>query len=116
MHFACARTSSGMPLSGVPITSCKTAGALSSRSFAASNAESAHAIGARLKIAVALKTRSFLIRLPLFSLSRKPSVARRRLISQGSVSHGRRSCPQKLEYSEVAHRASYADHLNDRLR
>src|ERR1700730_425243 len=40
-HFACCNTSSGIPLSGIPIISCNTLVALSSRSVASSRADSA---------------------------------------------------------------------------
>src|SRR6266568_3309033 len=48
MHFACSSTSSGIPLSGAAITSCRTAAALSSRSVVASFRSSAQLMLARL--------------------------------------------------------------------
>src|ERR1700726_3128654 len=50
-HFACSNTSSGIPLSGIPIISCNTLVALSSRSVASSRADPAQHSVPRLNIA-----------------------------------------------------------------
>src|ERR1022692_3001730 len=50
-HFACSNTSSGIPLSGIPIISCNTLVALSSRSEASSRADPAQHSVPRLNIA-----------------------------------------------------------------
>src|SRR3984885_13367686 len=50
-HFACSKTSSGIPLSGIPIISCITLVALSSRSVASSRADPAQHNVPRLNIA-----------------------------------------------------------------
>src|SRR5579872_824588 len=50
-HFACSNTSSGIPLSGIPIISCSTVVALSSRSVASSFADAAQLNVPRLIIA-----------------------------------------------------------------
>src|ERR1700687_2386918 len=51
MHLACSNTSSGIPLSGIPIISCITCLALSSRSVASSRADAAQPSAPRLNIA-----------------------------------------------------------------
>src|ERR1039458_6701037 len=51
MHFACCITSSGIPLSGIPIISCITEVAFSSRSVASSSADPAQLNVLRLNIA-----------------------------------------------------------------
>src|SRR5713226_3242205 len=51
MHFACSNTSSGIPLSGIPIISCNTLPAFSSRSVASSRADPAQHSVPRLNIA-----------------------------------------------------------------
>src|SRR5580700_8860961 len=50
-HFACSNTSSGIPLSDIPIISCNTLVALSSRSVASSRADPAQHGVPRLNIA-----------------------------------------------------------------
>src|ERR1700722_2237522 len=50
-HFACSNTSSGIPLSGIPIISCNTVVALSSRSVASSFADAAQLSVPRLNSA-----------------------------------------------------------------
>src|ERR1039458_3732433 len=50
-HLACCNTSSGIPLSGIPIISCNTLVALSSRSVASSRADPAQHSVPRLNIA-----------------------------------------------------------------
>ena len=85
MHFACSSTSSGIPLSGIPIISCTTCLAASSRSVASSRAEPAqHKVPrpniASTNIIFLIGTASFLlpVRRPLASccvctLARKSS-------------------------------------------
>jgi hypothetical protein len=51
MHLACSSTSSGIPLSGIPIISCNTWVAFSSRSVASFRAESAQHSVPRLNMA-----------------------------------------------------------------
>src|SRR5229473_404049 len=51
MHSACSNTSSGIPLSGIPIISCSTLVAFSSRSVASSRADPAQHSVPRLNIA-----------------------------------------------------------------
>src|SRR6202023_2728767 len=51
-HFACCNTSSGIPLSGIPIISCITCVALSSRSVASSRPDAAQPSVPRLNIAI----------------------------------------------------------------
>src|SRR5580700_7077545 len=63
-HFACSNTSSGIPLSGIPITSCNTVVALCSRSVASSRADAAQHIVPRPNIARTNTT--FFIGQPLF--------------------------------------------------
>src|ERR1700730_19237324 len=70
-HFACSNTSSGIPLSGIPIISCNTLVALSNRSVASSRAVAAQHSVPRLNIASKniaffIGTPSFLSRLPLW--------------------------------------------------
>src|SRR5579863_1392660 len=50
-HLACSNTSSGIPLSGIPIISCNTVVALSSRAVASSRADAAEQNVPRLNIA-----------------------------------------------------------------
>src|SRR5579864_8518687 len=50
-HFACSNTSSGIPLSGIPIISCNTLVEFSSRSVASSRADPAQQSEPRLNIA-----------------------------------------------------------------
>src|ERR1039457_2615429 len=50
-HFACSNTSSGIPLSGIPIISCNTVVALFSRSVASSRPDPAQHSVPRLNIA-----------------------------------------------------------------
>src|SRR5579871_1809925 len=65
-HFACSNTSSGIPLSGIPIISCSTVVALSRRSVAFSRAVPAQHSVPRPNIANTNMT--FFIEQPLFSL------------------------------------------------
>src|SRR4029077_10721188 len=50
-HLACSNTSSGIPLSGIPIISCNTVVAFPKRSVASSRAESAQHSVPRLNVA-----------------------------------------------------------------
>ncbi len=68
MHFACCNTSSGIPLSGIPIISCITLVALSSRSVASSRADPAQHSVPRQNIARTKIT--FFMEHPLFCLRR----------------------------------------------
>src|SRR5512140_1248038 len=70
MHFACSNTSSGIPLSGIPIISCNTCLELSSRSVASSRPDPAqHSVPraniARNNITFFMARPSFLIPAPL---------------------------------------------------
>src|SRR5579859_3168627 len=65
-HFACSNTSSGIPLSGIPIISCNTVVALSSRSVASSLADAAQHSVPTLRIASTNIT--FFIEQPRFLL------------------------------------------------